>query len=207
VAQVFAQEDYLPLEPEYRLSAAIARAYGALAGFDPVSADEHLKVADALAVSTRRKRDALTVMVLRAVTARQRGKDKALPLLSEALGLAAIGGIDRLLGDTHPQAAVMQAELQPVQPVPASKTPADESRSARAEPSRPVIATSGLLTPKEAEVLGLLNAGLSNKLIAKTMDISDETVKWHLKNLFSKLSAGTRKHAVDRARLLGLVAA
>src|SRR5215470_12901304 len=108
-----------------RLSAAIARAYGALAAFDPVSADEHLKVADALAASTRRKRDALTVMVLRAVTARQRGKDKALPLLSEALGLAAIGGIDRLLEDTHPQAAVMQAELQPVQPVPKSNTPPD----------------------------------------------------------------------------------
>ena len=46
---------------------------------------------------------------------------------------------------------------------------------------------------------------MSNKLIARTMGISDETVKWHLKNLFSKLSAGTRKHAVDRARLLGLL--
>jgi len=207
LAQVFAQEDYLPLQPEYRLGATIARAHAALAAFDPIATDEHLKVADALAISTKRKRDALTIMVLRSVTARQRGKDKALPLLSEALGLAAIGGIDRLLEDTHPQAAVMQAELHPVQSAPTSKAAADESRSARAEPSRPLIATSGLLTPKEAEVLGLLNAGLSNKLIAKTMDISDETVKWHLKNLFSKLSAGTRKHAVDRARLLGLVAA
>jgi LuxR family maltose regulon positive regulatory protein len=37
------------------------------------------------------------------------------------------------------------------------------------------------------------------------MNISDETVKWHLKNLFSKLSAGTRRHAVDRARMMGLV--
>jgi len=32
-------------------------------------------------------------------------------------------------------------------------------------------------------------------------------VKWHLKNLFSKLNAGTRRHAVDRARLLGLITA
>ena len=38
------------------------------------------------------------------------------------------------------------------------------------------------------------------------MDVSDETVKWHLKNLFSKLSAGTRRHAVDRARMMGLIA-
>ncbi|HTD28117.1 MAG TPA: helix-turn-helix transcriptional regulator, partial [Xanthomonadaceae bacterium] len=65
----------------------------------------------------------------------------------------------------------------------------------------------GPLTPKEAEVLGLLNNGMSNKLIARAMDISDETVKWHLKNLFLKLSAGTRKHAVDRARLHGLIGA
>jgi LuxR family maltose regulon positive regulatory protein len=64
----------------------------------------------------------------------------------------------------------------------------------------------GLLTPKEAHVLGLLSQGMSNKLIARAMEISEETVKWHLKNLFAKLSAGTRKHAVGRARLLGLIA-
>jgi LuxR family maltose regulon positive regulatory protein len=49
--------------------------------------------------------------------------------------------------------------------------------------------------PKEAHVLGLLSQGMSNKLIARAMEISEETVKWHLKNLFAKLSAGTRKHA------------
>ena len=46
---------------------------------------------------------------------------------------------------------------------------------------------------------------MAHELIARTLDISGETVKWHLKNLFQKLSAGTRRHAVDRARLLGLV--
>ena len=44
-------------------------------------------------------------------------------------------------------------------------------------------------------------------VIALTLGIGAETVKWHLKNLFSKLSAGTREHAVDRARLLGLLEA
>jgi len=207
LAEVFAQDDYLPLLPEYQLSTAIAKAYAALAAFDPIAADEHLKAADALAAGTHRKRDALTVMVLRAVTARQRGKEKALPLLSEALGLASIAGIERLLADTHPQAAVMQKELQPVAGDSAPSKGLEPAREPAAASRRPPTPPAGLLTPKEAEVLGLLNAGLSNKLIAKTMDISDETVKWHLKNLFSKLSAGTRKHAVDRARLLGLVAA
>ena len=81
-------------------------------------------------------------------------------------------------------------------------------RPAAGAGTRPqLVPQGGLLTPKEAEVLRLLDNGLSNKLIARTMDVSDETVKWHLKNLFSKLNAGTRKHAVDRARLLGLLAA
>ena len=35
------------------------------------------------------------------------------------------------------------------------------------------------------------------------MDIGEQTVKWHLKNVFFKLNAASRKHAVDRARLLG----
>jgi LuxR family maltose regulon positive regulatory protein len=37
------------------------------------------------------------------------------------------------------------------------------------------------------------------------MDIGEQTVKWHLKNVFFKLNAASRKHAVDRARLLGLL--
>ena len=62
-----------------------------------------------------------------------------------------------------------------------------------------------LLTPKEAQILGLLATGLPNKSIARAAEVSGETVKWHLKNIYGKLSAGSRKHAVDRARLLGLV--
>ncbi len=37
------------------------------------------------------------------------------------------------------------------------------------------------------------------------MEVGEETVKWHLKNLFGKLSAGNRKHVVRRAQLLGLL--
>lgn len=67
----------------------------------------------------------------------------------------------------------------------------------------PTLARNDL--DKETEVLTLLDKGMSNKLIARAMGVSDETVKWHIKNLFLKLAAGTRKHAVDRARLLGLL--
>ncbi len=68
-------------------------------------------------------------------------------------------------------------------------------------------ATSGLLTPKESRILSLLAAGMANKEIARAMDIGEQTVKWHLKNIFAKLNAASRRHAVDRARLLGLLSA
>jgi DNA-binding CsgD family transcriptional regulator len=61
------------------------------------------------------------------------------------------------------------------------------------------------LTPKERSILLLLARNYSNKEIAKAIDMSDETVKWHLKNLFNKLEAGSRKHAVTRARTLGFI--
>jgi len=71
--------------------------------------------------------------------------------------------------------------------------------------SAATAATGGLLTPKEARILALLSAGRANKEIARAMDLSDQTVKWYLKNVFRKLNAGGRKHAVERARLLGLI--
>ena len=67
---------------------------------------------------------------------------------------------------------------------------------------RPVSRT---LTPKERSILLLLARNYSNKEIAKSIDVSDETVKWHLKNLFTKLDAASRKHAVTRARSLGFI--
>jgi LuxR family maltose regulon positive regulatory protein len=48
-------------------------------------------------------------------------------------------------------------------------------------------------------------ANLSNKEIASALDLSVQTVKWHLKNLFGKLNAGSRKHLIDRARILGII--
>ncbi|KJK09621.1 hypothetical protein UB46_42210 [Burkholderiaceae bacterium 16] len=63
-----------------------------------------------------------------------------------------------------------------------------------------------VLTPKECEVLELLARNLTNKAIAQAIGVGvgEVTVKWHVKNLFGKLSAGTRKHAVRRAQRLEL---
>ncbi len=61
------------------------------------------------------------------------------------------------------------------------------------------------LTPREAEVLQLLAEGLPNKAIARRLDISDHTVKFHVNAIMTKLGAQSRTEAVVRATRLGLI--
>ncbi|HRI17836.1 MAG TPA: helix-turn-helix domain-containing protein, partial [Burkholderiaceae bacterium] len=61
-------------------------------------------------------------------------------------------------------------------------------------------------TPKELQVLRLLARGYTNKEIAISLEVSDQTVKWHLKQVFAKLEVGSRRQAVSRARALGVLA-
>ncbi|WP_248295149.1 response regulator transcription factor [Paraburkholderia sp. UYCP14C] len=56
------------------------------------------------------------------------------------------------------------------------------------------------LTSREIEVLAMLADGLGNKEIARQLDISDNTVKFHLSSIFGKLGATNRTEAV----LLGM---
>lgn len=56
------------------------------------------------------------------------------------------------------------------------------------------------LTPRERDVLALLTAGHSNQDIATHLGVGLHTVKGHLKNLFVKLDATNRVHAVAEAR-------
>lgn len=55
------------------------------------------------------------------------------------------------------------------------------------------------LTDKEAEVLNYLADGMKNKEIADKMYIAAETVKTHLKNIYSKLHVTSRSQAVKKA--------
>lgn len=52
------------------------------------------------------------------------------------------------------------------------------------------------LTPRERELLAALAGGLTNQQMATQLDISLNTVKFHLKNLYDKLAVGNRAQAV-----------
>ena len=78
-------------------------------------------------------------------------------------------------------------------------------RRAVADALRLAGAEDGDLTGRELEVLALLQQGLTNKEIAETMVISENTVKRHLKAIFAKLDVNTRSAAVARGITLGLV--
>ncbi len=60
------------------------------------------------------------------------------------------------------------------------------------------------LTEREIEVLRLVAAGRSNKVIAAELDISEGTVKTHMKSILPKLDASDRTHAVMIALKRGI---
>jgi len=61
------------------------------------------------------------------------------------------------------------------------------------------------LSPRELEVLKLIVEGQSNKQIAFTLTISEETVKHHVKNILSKLDVAHRTEAATAAILQGTI--
>ena len=63
----------------------------------------------------------------------------------------------------------------------------------------PETEARALLTPRELEVLSAIGEGLTNKAIARRLDISLHTVKFHVESLFHKLGARTRTEALAKA--------
>lgn len=61
------------------------------------------------------------------------------------------------------------------------------------------------LTAREREILVLLANGASNQVLAARVLISENTVKFHLKNLYAKLAVKGRVQAIITARSLGLI--
>lgn len=66
-------------------------------------------------------------------------------------------------------------------------------------------ATDDPLSERELEVLRKVALGSSNKIIAAELNVSESTIKSHLKNILSKLGANDRTHAVTIATRRGFI--
>ncbi|MEW5958307.1 MAG: response regulator transcription factor [Chloroflexota bacterium] len=68
-----------------------------------------------------------------------------------------------------------------------------------AEPARRQVEPAKSLTEREIELLQLVAAGLPNKAIAQTLSVSENTVKYHMRNILQKLNVQNRTEAVTQA--------
>ena len=75
----------------------------------------------------------------------------------------------------------------------------------RGRPAQLGSLVSDTLTARERDVLVMIIQGLSNKSIARDLNISPETVKSHVESIFLKLAVSTRAEAAFRAVSLGLL--
>ena len=80
-----------------------------------------------------------------------------------------------------------------------------DARHAASRDEQPSRRVSDTLTARERDVLAMISQGFANKRIARTLEISPETVKSHVKRIFTKLAVSTRTGAVSRAGSLGLL--
>jgi LuxR family maltose regulon positive regulatory protein len=72
-------------------------------------------------------------------------------------------------------------------------------------PARERIDVSEPLTEREVQILVQLTSGASNRQMAGKIYVSENTVKYHLKNIYTKLKVSGRVQAINAARDLGLI--
>lgn len=174
----------------------VAQAYEAIAAREWQGALAPLERADTRARALRHGGLHIELLGLRALALERCGQP-AIALIREAVDLARALGLQRVFADAHPELGAWVESLAGCNEKPAVAVPR--------EPAAAFLTASAVLTPKEREVLALLARNLSNKEIGRAMQAGETTVKWHVKNLFAKLDAGTRAQVVQRARILGLL--
>ncbi len=204
-------ESLQAFQPVVDIYLGLAQTYVAIAKQNWKRALEILTPLVGKAKGARRGRESVQIYLLQALAMKRMGEDGQ-SLLLEALEMAKLGGYQRIIEDAHPDLLAWARQLDSDMGRARHFPPEDRSKTMPAPPSarsantpRVHVIKSSLLSPKESEVLQLLAGNMSNKQIALAMGVSDETVKWHLKNLFGKLNAGTRKHLLDRAMLMGIL--
>ena len=121
-----------------------------------------------------------------------------------AVALAERG--DRVAAEIAAAGPIAEAQELGMRRLLAEFEPALKSLSSGALVTTPAMpGTAGPLSPRERDVIELLGRALSVKSIARELDLSAGTVKWHLKNVYGKLDAVSREDALAKARTLGIL--
>jgi LuxR family maltose regulon positive regulatory protein len=110
-----------------------------------------------------------------------------------------------LLKRAYRRAEAARAPGREILPFLGSLLSAWDARKRTGQSYHPSSRLGETLSKRERDIVTMIGQGFSNKLIARTLQISPETVKSHVKRIFAKLSVSTRSAAVCRAGSLGLL--
>jgi ATP/maltotriose-dependent transcriptional regulator MalT len=137
--------------------------------------------------------------VLKASILEQAGKkEDALTILEYAIEDAAQISCPRPFARDVSEALLAEVVLSVIEK---SKSPAVKDFAAKlAEAS-----AKKMFSPREEEVIRGIAQGKSNKEIARDLDLVDNTIKFHLRNIYRKLGVKKRVPAVKKARELGIL--
>jgi LuxR family maltose regulon positive regulatory protein len=142
------------------------------------------------------------------LVAAQGRDDEALQMLGKLLQFAAAAGIRRSLLDRGRPIGDLLKRFRdhagPLLPYVESLISGLGSPGGELPVPTGIAGLANTLSVREREILALIGRGQSNKEIARSLGIAPETVKSHVKNIFSKLSVEKRAQAVWRAQTLGL---
>nr|WP_289072630.1 response regulator transcription factor [uncultured Halomonas sp.] len=122
-------------------------------------------------------------------------------LVLDAITLGAVGYIPK----STPRAQLLAALQQILQgqlylPADIMRRPPPPSRAASvASPSTTPSSRLARLTEKQLDVLSCMSQGMSNKQIARELNIAETTVKTHVSAILRKLGASSRVHAIVMA--------
>lgn len=174
----------------------------------------------------------ITIFALQALVMQTQGNTAdALTFLERALALAEPEGYLRIFVDEGPHMAALlgEAHTRAIMPAYVAKLLAAFS-DLRSTTTVPEAKRSGIddlrlseqsqianrqskivnlvepLSKREREILALMAQGLTNPEIAQQIFISHQTVKVHTRNIYGKLGVNSRRQAVSKARVLGLLA-
>lgn len=191
---------------------AVARARLAMAEGAPIAAARLLEEVEASAAAQDRRRAMLRARTIRSLALYAGGEtEAAVSLLLTALEQARAESFRRLFIDEGPQMAELLRELS--------------RRIGTANIAAPMVGyiadlLAGFgdlhrgnerarlmqsLTPREQEILRELARGSSNKVIGRALNLTENAVKFHLKNIYRKLGVLSRVMAVSVAQKLGLL--